>query len=93
MDEELKPYQQYIYEKLLSDMFGCTSVTNFEEWLEIKNKPMTETWKVALLMQYLDEMEILERRGHHSVVTFDEWLEMKQNNYEWIRKELMKNKK
>lgn len=54
---------------------------------------MTETWKVALLMQYLDEMEILERRGHHSVVTFDEWLEMKQNNYEWIRKELMKNKK
>ena len=38
MDEELKPYQQYIYEKLLSDMFGCTSVTTFEEWLEIKNK-------------------------------------------------------
>ena len=38
MNEELKPYQQYIYEKLLSDMFGCTSVTNFEEWLEIKNK-------------------------------------------------------
>lgn len=36
MDEELKPYQQYIYEKLLSDMFGCTSVTTFEEWLEIK---------------------------------------------------------
>ena len=49
---------------------------------------MTETWKIALLMQYLDEMEILERRGHHSVVTFDEWLEMKQNNYERIRKEM-----
>lgn len=38
MDEELKPYQQYIYEKLLSDMFGCTSVTTFEEWLKIKRK-------------------------------------------------------
>ena len=38
MKEELKPYQQYIYEKLLSDMFGCKSVTTFEEWLEIKNK-------------------------------------------------------
>ena len=38
MDEELKPYQQYIYEKLLSDMFDCTSVTTFEEWLKIKNK-------------------------------------------------------
>ena len=38
MDEELKPYQQYIYEKLLSDMFGCTSVLTFEEWLEIKRK-------------------------------------------------------
>ena len=53
---------------------------------------MTETWKVALQMQYLAEKQILERR-HNIVVTFEEWLEMKQNNYEWIRKELLKNKK
>ena len=51
---------------------------------------MTETWKIALQMQYLWEMEILERRGQHSVVTYEEWLEIKQNNYERIRKELMK---
>ena len=54
---------------------------------------MTETWKVALQMQYLWEMEILERRGHHPVPTYKEWLEIKQKNYEWIRKELMKDKK
>ena len=38
MDEELKPYQQYIYEKLLLEMYGHQSVVTFEEWLKIKRE-------------------------------------------------------
>ena len=39
MNEELKElYQQYIYEKSLLEMYGYTSVTTFEEWLQIKRK-------------------------------------------------------